>query len=213
MACPYHVVLPFTDVIYFDNIKRLERYLNQGALFMYSYSIVRTRPNRQTVRLSNWNYASPGWYFVTICVKNRRKDFGYICRNRICVSDVGTTAHRYWQTITNHFDNVKLDQFIVMPDHIHGIIKICKPSIVSHVGTCHGMSLQCRCAYNQFKKPIPKSLSMVINHYKSAVTRWCHKNNHTGFQWQSRFYERIIRTETELKNVRKYIRDNPRNDH
>ena len=203
----------------------------------------------QSIRLSNWDYRSPGWYFITICVNQRwTKPFGHIKNGFVCVSDIGAMAHQYWQDIPNHFPNVSLDTFVVMPDHVHGIIHILPDNLISNepvvvlndsvgyhdsVETCHGMSLRndhvsqndhvspnggalqnhnphiIKRQYNQFSKPIKQSLPMIINQYKSAVTRWCRKQGY-GFQWQPRYYEKIIRSQQELYNVRRYIQNNPK---
>ena len=183
-----------------------------------------------SIRLKRWDYRSPGWYFVTICVNDRWKQpFGYIHNGFVCVSDMGVMAHRYWLDIPNHFNHVSLDVFVIMPDHVHGIIRIHDDRSVYHnlsVETCHGMSLRndsilrtdtiktnvsvqiTTRQYNAFSKPIKQSIPMIINQYKSAVTRWCHHHNQP-FQWQPRYYEKIIRSHRELSNVRRYILNNP----
>lgn len=166
--------------------------------------------DRQSTRLKRWDYRSPGYYFITICVQERwQKPFGFIKNNMMCLSNIGAITTKYWMDIPKHFSNVTLDQFVIMPDHMHGII------IINHVGTCHGMSLrndplQNGGSYNTFSKPIKNSLPMMINQYKSAVTRWCRVNDYP-FQWQSRYYEHIIRSQQELENVHRYIINNPRN--
>lgn len=186
-----------------------------------------------SIRLTNWDYRSPGWYFITICTNQRwTQPFGYIQNEFVCVSDIGAVAHQYWQDIPNHFPNVSLDTFVVMPDHVHGIIHIL-PKIMNQNGSVavwndafgyhgspndhvspNGDQLQnhhpdiINRQYNQFSKPIKQSLSVIINQYKSAVTRWCRQQGY-GFQWQPRYYEKIIRSEQELQNVRKYILNNP----
>jgi len=121
----------------------------------------------------------------------------------------GCIAWYYWRQIPNHHPNVVLDTFIVMPNHIHGIIGIqaldygLKPE-----GTCHGMSLPHRA---KFGKPQAESLSIILNQYKGAVTKWCHLHHHDYFKWQSRFYDEIIRNEKALDNIRNYILYNPEN--
>ena len=89
-----------------------------------------------------------------------------------------------------------------MREYFKGIIFIDR----NLVETCRGMSL--RAKHNRFSKPISQSLSMIVNHFKSAVTRQCRENGFTHFAWQSRFYERIIRNENELNIKRKYIINN-----
>ena len=92
------------------------------------------------------------------------------------------------------------DYFVVMPNHLHGMVVITEHT----VEPCRGMAL-----HNEFGKPIKNSLSMIINHYKGAVTHLCKENKLTGFAWQPKFYDWIIRNERELYAIRKYIAENP----
>ena len=112
---------------------------------------------------------------------------------------MGLITKKYWLEIPNHFNNIKLDRFIVMPNHLHGIIHIIK---------------------NQFNVPriskfghvIPKSISTIIGSYKSVVTKNININlPNSEFAWQSRFHDRIIRNQTELQKIRQYIINNPKN--
>ncbi|MBI4226088.1 transposase [Candidatus Roizmanbacteria bacterium] len=149
-------------------------------------------------RLPNWDYSSSGWYYVTICTKNRICYFGDIFERKMQLSETGRCAKKFWKEIPYHFKDVKLDEYNILPDHIHGII------IINHnVETCHGMSLQ-----NKFGKPKKNSLGIIINQFKSAVTRWCYKNGFINFSWQSRFYDHIVRDEQTLFKIRDYIRNN-----
>jgi hypothetical protein len=75
-----------------------------------------------STRLKTWDYASNGYYFITICTKNRHNYFGDIIDENIKLNQWGEIANKYWLEIPDHFDNVKIDAFIVMPNHIHGII-------------------------------------------------------------------------------------------
>ena len=94
------------------------------------------------------------------------------------LSWIGGIVQNYWDEIPKHYKNVLLDEYIIMPNHVHGIIII---NYQLPVETCHGMSLR---KQNQFSKPISQSLSMIVNHFKSAVTRQCRKKGFTKFQWQ-----------------------------
>ena len=163
--------------------------------------------DRQTIRIFNWDYRSPGYYFVTICSNERwQNPFGFIKNQYICLSEIGTITNQYWLNISKHFSHVVLHDYVVMPDHLHGIIQI-----TNSVGTCHGMSLQMgQNRYNKFGKPLSGSLGIIVNQFKSSVTRWCRKQNY-GFTWQPNYYERIIRTPKQLGSIRKYIVENPKN--
>mgnify|MGYP000029442385 CR=1 FL=1 len=156
----------------------------------------------ESARLQNWDYSAPWWYYVTINTKDHIEYFGKVINEKIILNDLGKIADSYWKEIPKHFNNVELDYYVIMPNHIHGII-----IINSNVETCHGMSLQQN--ENKFSKPIKNSLSMIINHFKGSLKRWANKNGFTHFKWQARFYDRIIRNENELFNIRRYIEQNP----
>lgn len=193
-------------------------------------ALYRQRYRIPSIRLSNWDYRSPGLYFITMCVRNRwTQPFGFIRNGFICLSDIGTIAHRYWLDIPNHFPNVSLDTFVIMPDHVHGIIRIHDNRSESyHRSVNNNQSVETRYIaslqndsyiqngvyipnrmYNRFGGLPSNSLSSIIHTYKSAVTRWGNAHNQF-FQWQSRYFEKIIRSQRELHNVRRYILNNPR---
>lgn len=147
----------------------------------------------RSTRLKNWDYSSPGYYFVTICTRNFQPFFGEIIDGVMRLTPVGEIVHRFWSEIPEHFPNIGLDEFVIMPNHMHGII-----IIHECVETQHAASL-----------PKPGSLSTIIRSYKSAVTRWARRNAYPKFAWQSRFYDHIIRSDESLHEIRSYIRHNP----
>ncbi|MEI6613977.1 MAG: hypothetical protein WCL37_03700 [Chrysiogenales bacterium] len=79
---------------------------------------------RRSIRLKGWDYASPGWYFVTICAQSRKCLFGDIANGDMLLNDAGRNVKKCWQDIPEHFPHVTLDEFVVMPNHVHGIIFI-----------------------------------------------------------------------------------------
>ncbi|MBI4721508.1 MAG: transposase [Candidatus Stahlbacteria bacterium] len=153
------------------------------------------KKQRKIIRLKEYDYSQVGYYFVTICTKDRELYF----ENK----ELREVAHEFWLEIPRHFQNVKLDERVIMPNHLHGIIIIENVN----VGTDYNLSLQ---KQNKFQNVIPKSLSYIIAGYKSAVTRDIHKNpNIPFFAWQPRYYEHIIRDEESLNKIREYIIENP----
>ena len=86
----------------------------------------------RSTRLQNWDYSSNGNYFITICTKNRHHYFGKIIDGKMQLSDIGIIAERYWNEIPNHFSCVILDEFIIMPNHIHGILVIEKNNAIGN---------------------------------------------------------------------------------
>ena len=143
---------------------------------------------RRNNRSLNFNYDSDGCYFVTICVKNRFKIFGIIENSEMYFTDFGIIANELWNEIPKHYPDIKLDEYIVMPDHIHGILYI--------VGNRHACSLQTTRRQNQ-------KLPTVIGSYKSAVTKEINKT--IFFEWQKSFFDEIIKNEKEYLNIKKYI--------
>ncbi len=151
------------------------------------------------MRLPDRDYRQPGAYFITICTKNRARTFGAVVSGTVHLSPEGEIAQGLWLAITRHFPNVRLDTFVVMPDHIHGIL-----ILLSH---SHDHPRPRR-----FADAVPGSLSTILGAYKAEVTKRVNVLRDTvGISvWQRNFYERVIRCANELKAVRSYIRDNPR---
>ena len=173
---------------------------------------------RKQIRLRNYDYTSEGKYFITICVKNRECFLGEITDNAIILNEIGNIANEYLNNIPDHFSHVKMGEFIVMPNHVHCILILNEPNDDDDdVGTRHGVSLHGVSLHdetqrqNKFGQPIPGSVSVIINQFKSSVKRWCNKNAHEYFQWQSRFHDHIIRNDKEYNKIQNYIIKNPIN--
>ncbi len=165
-------------------------------------------------RLSDYDYGRNGFYFVTICVKPRENRFGNIVQYEMEYTHFGKIAKTLWEQIPKHFPFVLLDEFIVMPDHIHGIIVIDKTHELTYpVGAHNYARLQKRpILYKNKFGPQSKNLGSIIRAYKIAVKTYAN-HHHIPFAWQPRYYDRIIRNERELNNVRRYIRNNPKMCH
>jgi putative transposase len=147
---------------------------------------MQNRPVRKHIRIKGFSYTTPGSYFVTICCLERRGLFEAEPARRI--------AQECWDDVPNHYPNVEIDEFVVMPNHVHGIL------VLTEV------------ARSRQASPLPPiaSLGTVIGGYKSAVTRRLHDMGLSpDAVWQRGYYERVIRGEGELLSTRQYIRDNP----
>ena len=149
-----------------------------------------------SARLKNWDYSSSGWYFVTICTKNKICYLGTIIKSRRRLSTIGKIVDREWLKTLKIRPNVKLDEYTILPNHIHGIIVIKFP-----VETHCNASLQ-----NKFG-PQRNNLASIIRGFKSASTSIIHTIE-PAFQWQLRFYDHIIHSEQTLNRIRWYIRNN-----
>ena len=161
------------------------------------------RHHRRSIRLQEYDYSQNGYYYVTICAQNHEHYFGKIVNGKMRLNKIGGIVCDEWIKTGQIRKNVDLDTWVVMPNHFHAIVIIENDNVIGPVGACRGMPLQ------QFAKPQSKSLSMIVNHFKSAVKRWCNKNGFEYFQWQRNYYEHIIRNETELYIKRRYIINNP----
>jgi len=91
--------------------------VNQLSYFQQKYRI-------PSIRLKHWDYSSSGWYFITICTYQKTCYFGEIINGKMELSEIGKIAEKYWLEIPKHFSNIRLDEFVIMPNHIHGIIVI-----------------------------------------------------------------------------------------
>jgi len=149
------------------------------------------------LRYAGRDYSLPGKYFVTICTGQMVKWFGEMISGEMHLSGIGHIASQMWYEIADHFPFIILDAFVVMPNHIHGIIVINRFIGTPIVGALHATPLQphdAKFLKNETMSSIsPKrgSLSVVIRSYKSAVTKYAHKFD-TGFSWQPGFYDSII---------------------
>ncbi|MEN9973895.1 MAG: hypothetical protein RIS20_2242 [Bacteroidota bacterium] len=153
-------------------------------------------------RIPNMDYRQEGAYFITICTKKRFHFFGEIKNRHLTMSPIGEIAKACWLEIEAHFPNVHLREFIVMPDHMHGVIVIDKSVIRNE----NDLLLK----ENRFQNIGSQSISSIVGSYKSAVSRKSRLIN-PAFGWQSRFHDRVVRSSTELARIENYISKNVEN--
>ena len=172
--------------------------------------------HRRSIRLRGYDYSLPGAYFVTICVRDRQCVFGDVLAGRMQRSRIGDLGHAFWINIPDHVPHVVLDAFIVMPNHVHGIIGLTESSDRNRRDVQLNVPTQSNVptpgsAHPYYAALSPKrdTLSVIIRTYKGAVTRWCRRNAYPDFAWQPRFSDHIIRSERALKNIRRYIAEHP----
>jgi len=159
-------------------------------------------------RSYGFNYSSEGYYFITICTKNRHHYFGEIKGVTLIPSETGKVIETEWYKTGNIRKTIPvcLDEFCLMPNHIHGIIIIGKPILPTR---------DKRIPTSEFKQnkfgPQSNSISSIIRGFKGACTKQIREKIDPSFQWQRRFYDHIIRDLESLENIRSYIRNNPDN--
>ncbi len=156
-------------------------------------TVYRNKYRVETTRLPSWDYSSPGYYFVTICTKAQQCCFGRIVDGHMELSNLGRVAHDCWIAIPEHFAFAAVDQFVVMPNHVHAIV------VISQLG---GPPRR-----NQFG-PQSGNLASIVRGYKIGVKKYATEQR-LSFDWQPRFFEHIIRNETALGRIRGYVVTNP----
>ena len=156
-------------------------------------------PIRHSIRLRGFDYSSNNLYFVTVCTKYKENIFvgaDYHPPASIQLNEIGNMAKQYWEEIPNHYPHVSLDEFVIMPNHIHGIITI------GH---------NTRADDNPPLHVVTGTIGAIVRGYKIGVTKWCRQNTNIYDVWQRNYYEHIIRDEVDLNRIRKYIHNNPSN--
>ena len=187
-----------------------------------------------SARLQTWDYRWAGAYFITICTQNRAHYFGEITEGKMQLSTVGVIADILWYEIKNHAKNVELGEFVVMPNHIHGVLILNEKGNDNvnnndnngdngdngdNVETGHALSLQTTeqttertteqtIIQNRFQNIGKNSISSIIGGYKSAVSKHCNRLGYE-FGWQTRFHDHIIRDEKSFQTISEYIINNP----
>jgi len=157
--------------------------------------------NRHSYRLPQWDYTANGAYFVTICSYQRRLVFGGIRDGIMGLNRFGCIVWNEWELLAIRRGDVVLDEFVVMPNHIHLILFIERTE-------------EERANVDGAGKMVSGSLGEIMCSWKSGVTREVGKlRGQKTHVWQVRFWDRVIRDEHELKLMRQYIRDNPMNWH
>ena len=179
-----------------------------------------------SARLQQWDYRWAGAYFITICTANRIHYFGEITNGKMILSNAGILADVFWHEIKNHSQNVELGEFVVMPNHIHGILILTgndndngngNGNGNGNVETGHALSLQSvpqsvenTIGKQRFQNIGKNSVSSIVGSYKSTVTKHAHRLGF-DFAWQSRFHDHIIRNDESFQNISNYIINNPAN--
>jgi REP element-mobilizing transposase RayT len=160
---------------------------------------------RKVLRLRGYDYSRPGTYFVTTNTHARRCILGDVVGGVVRLSEIGQIAHARWEAIPSHHSGVELDAFVVMPNHIHGLLHM--------VDLGETRSRSPHSPSGQASGPKSNSLSAVIGAFKSGVSRRV-AGMHAGARgklWQSGYQDHIVRTDGELDRIRQYINANPAN--
>jgi len=181
---------------------------------------------RNSNRILQHDYSTPGYYFVTICVENRHQIFGVVKNDTMILNDIGNMIDLWWQKIFEKYDNISIDEYIIMPNHIHGIINVvgaapCSRPLINPIGPIQnnnnqkninddivsGENIVSPLQYNGLGQYISWFKRMTTNKYIQNVKN----NNWQPFNkrlWQRNYYDHIIRNDKSLNQIREYIRTN-----
>ncbi|HHD92174.1 MAG TPA: transposase [Candidatus Portnoybacteria bacterium] len=191
-------------------------------------------PQRKSVRLSEYDYSSSGWYFITICTQNHYELFGKIVDSKMILNEYGKIVEKVLLKLPQRYKNVELDEYVIMPNHFHGIIVINNDDDTDSVGaglvparemgdycetgdhkdlSCDHKGRPYTARDNENNKPTIGNItgafkSITTNEYIRGVKikKWTPFNYRI---WQRNYYEHIIRNEKSLNKIRQYIIDNP----
>ena len=177
--------------------------------------------HRRSIRLKNYDYASDGAYFMTICTQHKEYMFGNIIDGKMVLNSAGEMIKKWLFELKNKFKDIELDEYTIMPNHIHLIIFIMNTVVGADLcvspeyGTKHYSS---RNQGRHIGQPLRQQndIPQIIQWLKTMTTneyiRNVKQNNWKPFDqklWQRNYYDRIIRNEKELAKIRKYIFENP----
>lgn len=150
---------------------------------------------RNTNRISQHNYSTPGYYFITILTYNRQNILGKIKNKRMIFNEYGSIADKICQEISTHFPDTELDEYIIMPNHIHIIINIVRAADLPPL---------------QNNNRTKMTLSKIVHGVKSTITRKINKIYKSQNPiWQRNYHDHIIRNANALNRIRQYIQNNP----
>lgn len=141
---------------------------------------------RKRMRLEEYDYSNNAYYFITICVNDESEVFGKVENNCVCLNNYGILIEKILLDLSERFNSVEIDYYVIMPNHFHCIFILENESDKSK-----------------------ESISNIIGAFKSITTIELYKMGLSDFKWQRSFYDRIIRNENELFNIRRYIEQNP----
>ena len=159
-----------------------------GELYREKY---RVHPHRR----QGWDYATTGWYFITVNCYAGEMYFGRVEQGKMILSELGYAAATAWRAMERVYPVLVIDAWVIMPNHVHFLFAINNPE--------HRQYLP-----NAFQRMVPNSVSSIMNHFKGRITKYA-KRESISFAWQPKFYDRIVRSREEFHNIRQYIIDNP----
>ena len=174
-------------------------------------------PARRSIRLLGYDYSQIGQYFITICAYEMRNVFGKIANGAVLLNAIGRIAIDCWREIPEHFAHVELDAFVVMPNHLHGILTIRRSHATKSRGSIedgHGCPVPLQ-PFERFQRPSAGAIPTIIRSYKQSVTYLARQRltKPSLAIWQSNYYERVLRDGKDFAEASRYIFENPMKCH
>jgi len=177
-----------------------------------------TLPERHTTRLKNYDYSQPGAYFITLCTEHRRCCFGAINDGDLQLNTIGKMITSVWQSLATQIVYIKLDEFVVMPNHFHGIVFINRERAIhelplqnpppTSVGAIQESPTVARLRRDTRRQML---LPKIVGRFKMQTAKQFNlsSSNDGTAQWQRNYHEHIIRNDADLTRLREYITHNP----
>jgi putative transposase len=160
------------------------------------------RRNRQSIRLQGYDYSRFGAYYITICARDRQCLFGNVVDRHMQLNQAGLIICSVWDDLPRFYDGIELDAFVVMPNHVHGVVVINQPVGTIHDSPSHAVPVAQRCRM---------LLAKLIGRFKMVSAKQINALRGSSGQplWQRNYYEHVIRDDGSLNRIRQYISDNP----
>ncbi len=171
--------------------------------------------HRKSIRLKEYDYSKNGIYFITICTHNRENLFGEIIDGKMIINDAGKMVEKEILKTNEIRENIKIEEYIIMPNHIHFLIEIVEVLLLAHPNITKNNSInnktdiEERICQQQTHTMQSNTIGSIVNHIKSKITKWYRQNTDIYCVWQRNYYENIIKNEEMYQKVSEYIKNNP----
>jgi len=163
--------------------------------------------HRRSVRLAGYDYSQCGAYFVTICTDNKKRLFGNIMDGKAQLNEIGVMVKHAWEWLPQQYQYVSIDEFVIMPNHFHGIL------IINDVLNNSQRAVREQSTRAVREPPLHKPVGRLIGVFKTVTTKRFNETRHSVGEkiWQRNYYEHIIRNEDDYMRIFWYIQTNPSN--
>jgi REP element-mobilizing transposase RayT len=170
--------------------------------------------HRRSIRLSGYDYTSAGLYFITICCHDRTRLFGDVVNGKMVLNDGGMITNEFWLNIPDHFPHAVLHEYVIMPNHVHGIVELIGGLGDAKIEMGGGDPVGAK-NFSPQRPTRPRgtarTIGSIVRGFKIGVTKWFRSNTNVHDVWQRNYFDRIIRNERSHQAISRYIIRNPAN--